>query len=101
MEHFEEIASDTADYKPTKWLRYVDDTFVVWPHGPARLQTFLHHPNNLRLTVKFIMEVEANNILPFLNVLTMKRGHKLAIKMYRKPIHTGRYLHFSSNHHVT
>jgi hypothetical protein len=26
MEHFEEIALDTEDYKPTKWFRYVDDT---------------------------------------------------------------------------
>jgi hypothetical protein len=29
MEHFEEIGLDTADHKPAKWLRYVDDTFVV------------------------------------------------------------------------
>jgi hypothetical protein len=29
MEHFEEIALDTADYKPAKWIRYLDDTFVV------------------------------------------------------------------------
>jgi hypothetical protein len=26
MEHFEEIALDTADHIPTKWVRYVDDT---------------------------------------------------------------------------
>jgi hypothetical protein len=41
MEHFEEIALDTAYYKPAKWLRHVDDTFVIWPHEPARLQHFL------------------------------------------------------------
>jgi hypothetical protein len=35
VEHFEEITLDTAGHKPTKWLTYVDDTFVVWPHGPA------------------------------------------------------------------
>jgi hypothetical protein len=29
MEQFEEIALDTADHKPAKWLKYVDDTFVV------------------------------------------------------------------------
>jgi hypothetical protein len=38
MEYSEEIALDTAEYKPAKWLRYVDDTFMVWPHGPAKLQ---------------------------------------------------------------
>jgi hypothetical protein len=36
-EHSEETALDTADHKPTKWLRYVDNTFVVWLHEPERL----------------------------------------------------------------
>jgi hypothetical protein len=57
MEHFEKTALDTADYIPAKWLRYVDDTFVLWPHGPAKLQQYLHHVNSVRPTFKFIMEV--------------------------------------------
>jgi hypothetical protein len=81
MEHIEEVALDTADHKPTKWLRYVDDTSVVWPCGLARLQQFLHHPNNIRSTIKFTMEVEANDTLPFLDGLVMKRGPKLAMKV--------------------
>lgn len=98
MEHFEEIAIDTAEYKPAKWLRYVDDTFVIWPYGPEKLQEFLQHINNIRPTIKFTMEVEVNNALPFLDVLVMKQGPKLTTKVYRKPTHTGRYLHFKSNH---
>jgi hypothetical protein len=78
MEHSEEIALDTADFKPTKWFRYVDDTFVVWPHGPTRLQQCLHHINSNRPTIKFTMEVEANNTLPFQDVLVMKRDPKLS-----------------------
>jgi hypothetical protein len=49
MEYSAETAPDIADHKPTKWLRYVDNTFVVWPNGPARLQQFLHHLNSLDL----------------------------------------------------
>jgi hypothetical protein len=48
VEHFEEIALDTADHKPANRLRYVEDTFVVWPHESARLQQFLHHLSNVR-----------------------------------------------------
>jgi hypothetical protein len=97
MEHFEETALDTADNKPTKWLRYVDDTFVVWPHGPAKLLQ-LHHLYSVKPTIKFITEVEANDTLPFLDVLVMKLGPKLTTEVYQKPTHTGRYLHFKSNH---
>jgi hypothetical protein len=32
MKHFEEIALDTADHKPTIWLRYVNDIFVEGPY---------------------------------------------------------------------
>jgi hypothetical protein len=98
MEDFEEIALDTADHKPAQCLGYVEDNFVVWPHGPARLQQFLHHLNSVGPTIKFTMEIEANDILPFLDVLVMKTGPKLTMKMYRKHIHTGRYLHFKSNY---
>jgi hypothetical protein len=93
MKHSE----DTADHKPAKWLRYAENTSVVSSHGPARLQQFLHHLNNVRLT-NLRTEVKVNYTLPFLHVLVMKRGPKLATKVYRKPTHIGRYLHFKSNH---
>jgi hypothetical protein len=41
MEHFEKLALDSAKHKPSLWLRYVDDNFVVWPLGPEQLQDFL------------------------------------------------------------
>jgi hypothetical protein len=98
MEHFEKIALDTADHKPAKWLRYVDDIFMVLPHGPARLQQFLQYLNSLRPTIKFLTEVEDITTLPFLDILVMKRGPNLAMKVYQKPSHTGCYLLFKCNH---
>jgi hypothetical protein len=59
IEHFEETTLDTADHKPAKWLRYVNYTFVVWPHGPARLQQFVHHLDSVRSAIKFTVEVES------------------------------------------
>jgi hypothetical protein len=40
MVHFEELTLDRAQYKPSFWFLYVDDTFVVWPHGMDGLQEF-------------------------------------------------------------
>ena len=45
MEEFENSSLNTADLQPKLWLRYVDDTFVVWPHGRDTLQDFLQHLN--------------------------------------------------------
>jgi hypothetical protein len=98
---FEEIALDTADHKPVKWLRYVDEIFVVWSHGPAKLQQFLHHLNSIRPAKKFTMKVAGNITHPFLEVLVTKRGPNLATKVYRKAIRTGRYHHFKSTPHIT
>jgi hypothetical protein len=33
MEHFENLALKIFHLKPKCWFRFVDDTFVIWPHG--------------------------------------------------------------------
>ena len=43
MEEFEQLAITTSDHKPKIWLRYVDDTFVIWQHGLDNLRLFLDH----------------------------------------------------------
>ncbi|XP_060537097.1 uncharacterized protein LOC132708630 [Cylas formicarius] len=45
------------------------------------------------------METEQNQLIEFLEVLIKRCNGKLSHTVYRKPIHTDRYLHASSNHH--
>ena len=45
MEAFEERALESATLKPRLWVRYVDDTFVLWPHGEHELEKFHLHLN--------------------------------------------------------
>jgi hypothetical protein len=84
METFEQLVLTTVQQKPKMWLRYVHDTFVIWPHGPVRLQEFLEHLNNLRPSIQFTIEIECNNTLPFLDVLITRRETSLITAVYKK-----------------
>jgi hypothetical protein len=90
MDHLGKLALDSAQHKSSLWLRYVDDTFVVWPHSPERLQNFLSHLSSLRLSVQFTMEIQSDSAIPFLVVLLIRKRTTLATKVYRKLTHTGR-----------
>ena len=76
MEDFEQMALVTADRESKLWLRYMDDTFIVWPHGRTELATFLDHLNGLCQKVQFTMEIEENQ-LPFLDVLVKRNEYTL------------------------
>jgi hypothetical protein len=39
MEFFEQLVLESACLKFKIWLRYVDDTFVVWSHGEKIYKT--------------------------------------------------------------
>jgi hypothetical protein len=56
MEHFEETALEGVIHEPLCWFRYVDDTFVIWPHGPSKLSEFLDHLNSIHESIQFTME---------------------------------------------
>lgn len=73
MVWFEEKALSKCIHKPSCWFRYIDDTFVIWPHGREKLDSFLYDLNSIHHAIKFTMEVEHNNCLPFLDVF-IKRG---------------------------
>ena len=97
MEGFEEEAINTADDKPSLWVRYVDDTSTIWPHGPEKLKRFHNHLNSQNDSIQFIIEKEDNNSLPFLDVLVTKEGNRMTTSIYRKPTHTDQYLHYHTS----
>ncbi len=94
METFEEEAIDSAAHKPSLRVRYVDDTFVMWPRDRDKLQGFFDHPNSRRQSINFTMEEENAGSIPFLDVL-----NQLTISVYRKKTSTNRYRNFDSYHH--
>ncbi|KAJ8910270.1 hypothetical protein NQ315_014004 [Exocentrus adspersus] len=74
MEKFEQQTLDQASIKPKCWFMYVDDTFVIWPHGRDRLQEFLGHLNSINSRIQFTMEVEEDGKLLFLDVLVSRNA---------------------------
>jgi hypothetical protein len=66
---------------PRCWFRYVDNNFVIWPHGPDKLKDFLHHLNSIYQSIQFTTETESEGHLPFLDLDFCRRpdgclGHK-------------------------
>jgi len=53
IEDLERRAIEQAPFKPTCWYRYVDDTFVIWPHRQDKLQELLDHLNSLQEKIQF------------------------------------------------
>jgi hypothetical protein len=84
MEHIEKLAIELEQHKPSLWLHYTDDTFVVWPHGPERLLNFLSHLNSLRPSSQSTMELDSDPITS-LDVLVIRKDTTLATNVYRNP----------------
>lgn len=52
------LCNTLRNCKPGILLRCVDDTFVFWSHGAARLQEILRHQKNPKPTIEITMAVE-------------------------------------------
>jgi hypothetical protein len=100
MKHFEETALEGATHKPLCWFCFVDDMFVIWPHGPGKLSEFLDYLNSIHESIQFTMETERDGHLPFLdNDIHSKPDGSLGHKVYRKPTHTNLYLNSNSHNY--
>lgn len=85
--------------KPSLWLRYKEDTFILWPHQ-EEVQLVLDHFNSIRTLIQFTMEKE-NNKLAFLDVLISETEHGIKTFVYRKSTFTRQYLNYNFHHPYT
>ena len=72
MEAIEEGALESAALQLRMWVRYVDDTFVLWPHEEDELETFHQHLNSQPPSIQFTMKKESERKISFLDVQRLR-----------------------------
>lgn len=89
MGHFETTMYNNNQL-PRVWHRYVDDIFAIMKR--EEVQPFLELINSQYESIKFTVEFEQNNRLPFLDLLLTRSKHHIDINVYRKFTTTKRYI---------
>ena len=86
--------------KPTLWVRYVDDIFLVYKWSDAHFQEFFRYVNSFLPSIQFTVEHEVDNVLPFLDVAVCHdpTNHLFKFSVHRKPTNAENYIHFFSFH---
>ena len=78
------------------WLRYVDDIFATLDNKEAA-EKALDYLNRQHNNIKFTIEHEENNRLPFLDTCVVRHHNmKYTTTMYFKKTSTGLYLNWTS-----
>ena len=73
----------------------MDDTIVAF-NSPNHIDLFLEYINNQHRNIKFTVEKENNNSLPFLDTLIKKHDNSIKLSIYRKPTFTPLGINFFS-----
>ena len=97
MSHFEKNA--LSKYKgnpPLFYKRYVDDTFLIF-HDRDDCELFLEFVNLEHRNIKFTVELENDDSLPFLDVLVTRNDDRsISTSLYRKSTFSGLLMKFDS-----
>ncbi|KAK6175800.1 hypothetical protein SNE40_014189 [Patella caerulea] len=95
----EEILLKQTSGRSDLYVRYIDDIFMIWPHGEARLERFIKEMNSMHDTIKFTAEYSRERV-SFLDtwVNFNQISNKLHFDLYNKPTDSHSYLLYTSCH---
>ena len=93
MSHLERefLRTCPADFKPTLYRRYIDDTFVLF-REKEQAKNFLNFINKRHNNIEFTMECEKDDFLCFLDVKVSRVDGGYTTNVYRKKTHSGQGL---------
>ena len=92
MDRFETQALENWPLKPIIWLRFIDDIFMIWPHGNIELDHVIEYLKTIHEKIKFKSEV-APTVLMFWHHSKIDLGNTLHTTLYEKSTDTHLYLH--------
>jgi hypothetical protein len=96
MNNFEKIhMNEIKNTGINIWLRYVDDIFATMENADTA-DKVLNLINTKHVNIKFTIEHEVNNQLPFLDTCVTRCVNKYSTKVYHKKTFTGTYLNWTS-----
>ncbi|XP_078382309.1 uncharacterized protein LOC144664995 [Oculina patagonica] len=96
MCHFEEKWVFNARVRPSCWYRYVDDTFTLFDSKDTANE-FLRYLNSRHNSIKFTIEFEKDNEIPFLDILVKRcPDNTFMTSVYWKKTFTGLYTKWDS-----
>ena len=97
MTKFEDKYVYTYPLQPQLWKRFIDDIFLIWPHGRNSLIKFIEHLNTAHPTMKFTSDISGTGI-SFLDLTIYIKQSRLHTRLYTKPTDRYMYLNYFSEH---
>ena len=96
MGKFEMDFMKICSEKPTLWLRFLDDIFMVWTHSLDKLHEFIKCLNNFHPYIKFTYDISETKV-SFLDVDILLQNNYISISIHIKSTNIHQQL---SIHHV-
>ena len=81
MYYVENTFLSTFNLQPTAYFRYIDDIFLIWPHGRDTLETFLEDANRTHPNISFTHEYSTTAV-SFLDVIIKINNGIIATSIY-------------------
>ena len=99
MGDFEERFVYPYKTQPLKYMRFLDDIFLIWQHSLEELDEFVTHMNTQLESIKFTIEVSKSHV-NFLDttVRINPTNNMLETDLYCKPTDSHNYLLYNSAH---
>jgi hypothetical protein len=72
--------------------------FMIWLHGPEKLDNLLYHLNSILSNIQFTMETEKDGHLSF-SVVDKQPDGSLGLAVFRKATYTNLCLNDRLHHH--
>ncbi|XP_060600672.1 uncharacterized protein LOC132754094, partial [Ruditapes philippinarum] len=88
---------ESRNIKPTLWLRFLDDIFLIWDDTREELENFIRDLNDFHPTIKFTQTI-SSSCVDFLDVRVSKNDCTLSTNIFVKNTNNHQYLHYTSCH---